>query len=241
VHGEGQPEGLVVDLSTSTRQTIDLVRQQSDRVILFYSTGKDSIAMLDMVAPHFKEVVCVYMYFVPALDHIDRYINHAKSLYPNVTFLQVPHWNLTWILREGIYCKPNPKVKTMTVKDVDENVRMKTGINFSFYGMKKSDSLNRRLMLNRYENGISVTGKAYPLAEWKNGDVLSYIKLKKLPQPIQYSTHKRSQGLGFDIDVLLYLRKHFSQDLAKILTAFPEAEQILYEYDFKKTTTIAGC
>ncbi len=42
------------------------------------------------MAPHFKEIVCVFMYFVKGLDHIDNYLRAVKARYANVTILQVP-------------------------------------------------------------------------------------------------------------------------------------------------------
>lgn len=56
----------------------------------FYSCGKDSEVLLDLMAPHFKEIVCVFMYFVKGLDHIDNYLRAVKARYANVTILQVP-------------------------------------------------------------------------------------------------------------------------------------------------------
>lgn len=74
---------------------------------------------------------------------------------------------------------------------------MKTGISYSFYGMKQSDGMNRCLMLRGYENeAISNTNKVYPLSKWKKSDVMAYIKAKKLPEPISYNKNK-SQGLTF--------------------------------------------
>lgn len=44
---------------------IETVAKKTDRVILFHSaSGKDSIALLDLISPYFKEVVCAYMYVV---------------------------------------------------------------------------------------------------------------------------------------------------------------------------------
>ena len=90
------------------------------------------------------------MYFVKDLEHVNKYLRWAAAKYSNIKILQVPHWNLTYILRSGLFCVPNPKVKILKVADVDEAIRIKTGINYSFYGMKKADGLNRRLMLNSY-------------------------------------------------------------------------------------------
>ena len=69
------------------KKAIDIIKtiaERTDRVILFHSaSGKDSIALLDLISPYFKEIVCVYMYVVKDLSHINRYINYAcKKCYP---------------------------------------------------------------------------------------------------------------------------------------------------------------
>lgn len=142
-------------------EVIASVRQKTDRAILFYSCGKDSEVLLDLMAPHFKEIVCVFMYFVKGLDHIDNYLRAVKARYANVTILQVPHWTLTRVLRCGLYCIPNPNVKLLSLKDVDESVRMKTGISYSFNNgissFGRMDNLYNvrfdKMLQNSYLNG----------------------------------------------------------------------------------------
>lgn len=151
----------------SAQRTIAAVREKTDSCIVFCSLGKDSLVTLDMVAPHFDRVVCVFMYFVPHLEHIERWVTWVKARYPKVEFMQVPHWNLSYILRGGLYCIPNPKVKLLKLADVVRSIRLKTGISYVFLGMKKADSMNRRLMLKGFEQDEYISnGQAYPLADW---------------------------------------------------------------------------
>lgn len=215
-------------------EVIASVRRKTDRVILFYSCGKDSEVLLDLMAPHFKEIVCVFMYFVKGLDHIDNYLRTIKARYSNVRIMQVPHWNLSRALRIGFCCVANPNVKIMSLKDIDESVRMKTGISYSFYGMKQADGMHRRLMLRGYENeAISNMNKVYPLSHWKKSDVLAYIKARRLPEPIAY-TNEAGNGLWFDAKCFDYLRRHYPQDLEKIYKVFPLSRNILLRYDAEK-------
>lgn len=169
------------------------------------------------------------MYFVEGLEHIERYIKWIKAKYPKVEFIQVPHWNLTYILRSGMYCVPNPKIKLLKLADVDLAMRLKFGIEFVFYGMKKADSMNRRLMLNTYQD-YENAGKVYPLADWTQRDVITYMRQKGLPEPVRYS-NKASGGIGFNLDCFLWLRKNYPGDLRRIIKAFPMSERILFEYD----------
>lgn len=173
------------------------------------------------------------MYFVKGLDHIEKYLKFSEKAYSNIEIIQVPHWNLTYILREGVYCNADKHIKLMNISDIDTYVRNKVNCNYSIYGMKQSDSLNRRLMLKGYENeAISCTNKFYPLSKWNNAQVLKYIELKNLPSPICYSKNKKSQGMGFNLDVFLFLRENYPQDIIKILNKFPLSNEILLRHDY---------
>ena len=198
------------------------------------SLGKDSLVTLDLVYPRFERVVCVFMYFVKDLDHINGWIRWVKKKYPKVEFMQVPHWNLTYILRGGLYCVPNPKVKLWNLSKTIEALRLKTNCYYVFLGMKKADGMNRNLMLKGYEdNGYENKGLVYPLASWTQKDVLAYMKQKRLPQPVRYSS-KAGGGVGFSKETFTWLEKHYPQDLEKIYAVFPMSERILFEQNYKQ-------
>lgn len=214
-------------------ESIDAIRVKTDSAILFLSLGKDSLVLLDLLYPRFKKVVCVFMYFVKDLEHINRWIGWVKAKYPKIEFVQVPHWNLTYILRGGLYCVPNPKVKLLKLADVVKAMQLRYGIQYAFLGMKKADGMNRRLMLNGYQaNDYENNGLVYPLAEWNQRDILAYMKQNGLPEPIRYSL-KASSGVGFNLDCFLWLEKNFPQDLQRIYKVFPMAERILWEHHNK--------
>lgn len=117
--------------------------ERTEECLLFCSLGKDSLVVLDLVYPHFKRVVCVFMYFVRDLEHIDRFIRYIKVRYPRIEFVQIPHWNLTYILRGGMYCVPNPEVKLLKLADVIKAMRLTYKIDYCFLGMKKADTTRR--------------------------------------------------------------------------------------------------
>lgn len=223
-----------MNLVERTYSSIDRIREKTDSALLFCSLGKDSLVLLDLIYPKFERVVCVFMYFVKDLEHINRWINWVKAKYPKIEFVQIPHWNLTYILRGGLYCVPNPKVKLLKLADVIKSMRLKYGIEYTFLGMKKADGMNRRLMLKRYEgNEYENKGLCYPLADWTQKDILSYMKQNNLPEPVRYSL-KASSGVGFNLDCMFWLQKNYPQDLERIYKVFPMAERILWEYNQKQ-------
>ena len=217
---------------TEAKKIIDLVRVKSDKALLFCSLGKDSLVLLELMYPKFKKIVCVFMYFVKDLDHINRYINWVKIKYPNVEFVQVPHWNLTYLLRSGLYCVPNSKVRLLKLKDIEQAMRLKYDCYYTFYGMKKADGMNRRLMLNTYTDGEN-NGKVYPLQDWTQKDILAYMRQNKIPMPIRYSS-KASGGVGFNLECYLWMRENAPKDLEKVLKVFPMSGKILFDYDNKE-------
>lgn len=174
------------------------------------------------------------MYFVPGLEHQEKYIRWAQSRYPNITFMKIPHWNLSYIYRAGMYCVPKPKQKLLKLSDIKEAVQISTGISNVFLGMKKADSFNRRLMLMRMGEPYVSNGYVYPLADWTNKEVLAYAKQRGLPEPIRYSS-KPSGGVGFNEECFSYLRNNYPEDLQKILKTFPMSEKIIYDMDHKAT------
>lgn len=218
------------------KEIIGDISKQTDEIILFHSlSGKDSIVLLDLLYGRFKRIVCVYMYLVPNLDHIQRYFVWAKKKYPNIEFIQVPHYGYFDYVRTGYMgCKQNERQKKWTLTNITEKIRQKTGIEWVCFGFKQSDSLNRRLMLRSYKNDGKLaiswkTKKFYPLSTYKNKDMWDYIAANNLKQPETYG-YSKSQSCGCDItsvEYQQYLKQFFPHDLEKIYTVFPQSRMIL--------------
>lgn len=210
----------------------------TDRAILFHSaSGKDSIALLDMMHPHFKEIVCVYMYVVKGLRHIGRYLNYAAGRYPKARIVQIPHFGVFSDIRTGYMGRAkNQDQKLYTMADLTDLVREKEGIEWAFFGFKQSDSMNRRLMLRTYRDSAvnEQQRKCYPLSTYRNADVLRYIRAHDLIAPESYSRAQSSGTNITDVNYLLFLREKYPDDLEKVISTYPLTERILYEHDYKK-------
>ena len=57
--------------------------------------------VLDLCRKTFKKVIC-FMYLVPGLEHIERQLQFAREIWSEI--LQYPHWLLSRLLKNGIYC-----------------------------------------------------------------------------------------------------------------------------------------
>ncbi len=197
------------------------------------------MVLLDIMAPYFDRIHCVFMYFVKDLKHLEPYLKWAES-YPNVILHQYPHWMTAHYIKNKVYTvrsrnKEQVKVKDLKQKHIEEKARERTGCDWIVFGHKKSDSLNRRLMLHGYKfDSINEPGsKVYPLSTWSKAHVKNYLQYKNIISPVEYGG-KNSNGLDLNVDVFLYLREHYPSDLEKIFKVFPFSRKILFEYDYEQ-------
>jgi sulfate adenylyltransferase subunit 2 len=228
-----------------TMSIIRSVRQRTGTAVLFYSAGgKDSIALLDMLAREFEHVICYYMYLIPNLDHIQPYIRWAETHYGNVEVRQIEHFQIDYFKKCGIFCNADPRyqlpkkdsnaLRVRKIGDIEQSVREQTGIKFAFSGMKGVDGYMKRMRLKRFAHTGYITemGMVYPLATWTNAEVLSYISAKSLIKPFVYGDGV-SQGFTITLDVLTLLRAYYPRDYRRTLEVFPYAETLIFDYERK--------
>jgi phosphoadenosine phosphosulfate reductase len=204
------------------------IKRQSavaDEVIVSYSGGKDSAVTLDLCHKHFKRVHVFFMYQVPGLSFQQSCIQWAEKKY-SVDVYQVPHFELSYFLRNGIYCKPDPTVKKVTVKDVYAHVRAVFDADWIAAGERAKDSLVRNAMIKKSGSIDMVRSRFYPLAYWSKKDVVTYIdahNLKTSPESAILGHSFRS----FETKDMLLIREHYPKDFERIERMFPHAGAIL--------------
>lgn len=223
------------------REIIDDVSKETDSILLFHSlSGKDSIVLLDLCYKKFKRVIVVFMYLVKDLEHIMRYYNYAKAKYPNIEFVQVPHYALFNYIKTGYMgIKQNTKQRQWTLSDITDKLREKLCVEWACYGFKQSDSLNRRLMLRSYTDGKEAinwkTKKFYPLSTYKNKEIMDFILDHRLKNPEVCGTNKQSSGVDIeDVEYQKYLKELFPEDLEKIYKVFPMARIVMLKANNKE-------
>lgn len=228
-----------------TMNIIRSVRKQTGTAVLFYSAGgKDSIALLDMLAKEFEKVICYYMYLIPNLDHVQPYIRWAETHYGNVEVRQIEHFQMDYFRKGGYFCDADPRfqlpkkdlnaLRVRKIGDIEQWVREQTGIKFAFSGMKGQDGYMKRMRLKRFAHTGYITekGMVYPLAVWTNAEVQQYISAKNLIKPFVYGDGV-SQGFTITLDVLTLLKAYYPRDYRRTLQVFPYAETLIFDYERK--------
>lgn len=217
-------------------QIIQSIREKTDTAVLYYSAGgKDSIALLDMLAGMFNKVICYYMYLIPNLDHVQPYIKWAETKYNNVEIRQIKHFQRDYYDACGFFREPNISIKPRKIGEIEQAVREETGISYAFSGMKGVDGYMKRMRLKKFAKSSYITdkGMVYPLALWTNKEVLQYIRLRGLIQPFVYDPGAISQGFTIDLKTMLMMRNKYPHDFKRILEEFPYFEKLIFDYEYK--------
>jgi 3'-phosphoadenosine 5'-phosphosulfate sulfotransferase (PAPS reductase)/FAD synthetase len=217
------------------------IRKETDSIILFTSlTGKDSILLTYYCAQTFSRVVCVYEYIVKGLAHVMKYQSYFEDRFTNLHYMHVPHYCLgSWIKGGYMGIKQDKKQKNYSLAQLNELIIEKVHIDWTCYGMKQNDSLNRRLQLRTYEqNAINRTNKkVYPLSDLTNKEVNGLIDINHLPKPIKYN-NRPSQGQDIDdINYLLWLQENWPNDLLLTFESFPATRELVYKHERETVKT----
>jgi phosphoadenosine phosphosulfate reductase len=224
-----------------------------DSVIVAYSSGKDSLAVLDLCFKHFKRVVPYFMYLIKDLDFQEVHLRYVESKYAT-KIIRVPDWRLCKIMKNGIARHLTPNTEGMpSVKwaDVENYIRHTTGLHWIASGETQFESLARRGMIQASKNGVDIPrGHIYPVGFWKRKEIEAYLSFHEIALPCEYRvmTSKRSFG-GILMDEMFDIRKHYPNDYAKIKKLFPladtqairyETEQEEKEFDDREDETSNG-
>lgn len=211
----------------ATLETLRAAREKSAAIVVSYSGGKDSLAVLDLCARTFNRVEAFFMYLVPGLRCTEAALDYGRQRW-GITIRQYPHWLLTKYLKYGVYC-PNfftvDDLPEWKLRDVYDLVIADTGIPLIATGAKKADSLWRRRNLanvSHYEDVV------YPIVEWSKFDVMSYLRAQAIPIPD--NDGRNATGVDLSGNSLVWLAENHPEDYAKLIEVFPYAEAAVWRW-----------
>lgn len=194
----------------------------ADSVIVGFSGGKDSIAMLDLCFRYFKRVVPFFMYLVPDLEFQERTLKWYENKY-NTEIIRIPHFEVSEFLKYGSFTLADRNVDIVGINDTYEYLRQRTNIEWIAAGERAADSIVRNAMLKKSGSIDYKRKRFYPLIYWKKQDVLGYIKYKKL----YLSPEQKKLGFSFRSlagSELAIVQEYYPDDFEKIKAVYPFCE-----------------
>jgi len=207
---------------------LDRLRKASPAgVILGLSGGKDSLVTLDLCLASGLRVVPFFLYVVRGLECVEAGPIRAAQR-AGLDLLFRPHPLLSEYLRKGIG-RPGlgRQVKVIKWGDVEDELREATGLDWFAYGHKRVDSIWRCGLLSKCGGFDERRRIAYPLHEWGQADVWSYLRRHRIPPPRRLCPiSSRGDGFAMEPAILRTIRDRYPDDFARVCHAFPFAPAI---------------
>lgn len=193
--------------------------------IVFLSTGKDSLATLDLCARHMDSVVVLNMYYV-RFGYREHFINSLLARYgKKIRAVEYFPWPgaADIIERGGKGTVRNKDIQKYKQADIENMLRQKYEISYVAMGYRKNESLQRRGMLTVNTAVDQKYKRLYPIAGWNQKDVLLYLKKNRIPLPPEYRDGFRDITFPKG-EALVWLKNRFPEDYALFVAAYPDAE-----------------
>lgn len=206
-------------------------------IIVAYSSGKDSLAVLDLCVKHFERVVPYFMYIVKGLEFQEVHLKYVERLY-SLEIIRVPDWRLCQVIRSGVarhQTRLSQSVPSVSWKDVEHYIRQKSGIHWIASGETAFESMQRRGMIMSSDRGIDIPrGHIYPVGFWRRSRIESYLTQAGLTLPCEYRVMSKGRSFGGVLPDQIYdIRKNYPRDFEKIKELFPlvESQAIRFEVE----------
>lgn len=210
-------------------RSIETAAAMSRRVLVGFSGGKDSVALLDLCTRHFEHVEAFFMYLVPGLAFQEAALRHYEARY-GIKIHRVPHFMLSEFMRYGTFRVEDFDVPIVATREVYDYTREASGCHWIACGERIADSTIRRAMMKRSGSIDTKRGRFYPLADWSKADVLAYIKQRRLflgPESSKLGFSFR----GLDGKQMATIKAAFPDDYERIRRWFPLVEGAVRRYD----------
>jgi len=211
------------------RHRLAVASEEGDgKILVGLSGGKDSLTTLDLVLASglFARVEAFFMYFVRGLRCVEAPVELAQRRHPGLVIHHVPHYALANALRGGLF-RPHLNAtadwRTTSIKDVEEQLRKKTGIEWLAYGHRMDESSQRRGMLKAIDGVDRNRRQVYPICDWHNKDVFAYLRMRHIPMPSTLGAMGTNSGMDLRASTLAWMAENHPDDYARVLEVFPYA------------------
>ena len=220
----------------TTFRNLERVVATTPEVLVAYSGGKDSLAVLDLCCKVFPTVRAFFKYTVPGLEYCEKQMRWAKERY-NVEVIQFPSIGVLESFRDAVWCDGIDGLDVPSggypLKVSFRYAQELAGIKTIATGMKDADGLKRRQFFANIRDGKDPMWNdvLHPIRDWRKKDVLDYLKVNNIPLPAA-EKGAVTTGIGLDHDSLCWLHDDHPEDFKKLLKWFPYAEAAVKRRDF---------
>jgi len=219
-------------MQKDSEETIRIIRDKTDTILLAFSCGKDSIAAWLACKPHFPKIVPFYMYLVPDLEFVENSLKYYEQFF-GTKIIRVPHPSLYRMIKNFVYQPPErcavieaARWNDFTYDDLHQALREDYNLpkeTWVAQGVRAVDSPIRMTVVKKH-GALNVKRKSFwPVWDWRIDRLINKIETAGVKLPIDYKYFGRSFD-GLDYRFLKPIKEHFPKDFEQILKWFPLAD-----------------
>ena len=214
--------------------------------LLGFSRGKDSIAAWIILKKYFNRIIPFHVCSIPHLSFVDESLKYYEEYFntPIERFLSgeiTKALNFLWyqpIEDEG-------EIDSLELWEYDNHnicdiLRKKHDLPsvWCAYGINASDSIDRRIYVNKYKGKIESRKSFYPCFDYKKTQILNIIKENNILLPKDYLISNRSLAGIPGIRHLEGIKEKFPNDFEKIKLWFPLIEVQIARNKFRESNSL---
>lgn len=209
--------------------------------ILSFSRGKDSIVSWLKLKRFFKIIVPVYLYSIRGLSFVEDSIKYYEDFF-KTRILQMPHPSYYRWFNKFVFQAPDNlwKIESLglpdfTYDDVFDIIREKCGIKAAFgaTGVRSSDSVMRRMIINKYGPLNWKRKTFFPVFDYKKEDLVHELNGSGIHLPVDYLWFGRTFD-GIDYRFISVIKEKSPGDYEKIINMFPLVELETKKIEWRK-------
>jgi hypothetical protein len=206
------------------------LRDRTEKILLAFSCGKDSIAAWLALRERGFDVVPYHLSLVPGLEFVEGGIRYFEKWF-GVPVKRLLHPSFSRQLRDYNFQPPrrtlsiyDMQLPNVEYSDVYEHLRREFGRSLPIAtGVRAADSPLRRSAIKRTGAWNPTQGTACVCFDWSTKEVYQKIADDGIMLPVDYELFGRSFD-GLDWRFLAPLRDRFPRDYQRILDWFPLAD-----------------
>lgn len=213
-------------------------RLRGDKLLLSFSTGKDSLASWLYLRDHF-EIIPYYLFWVPGLSWVDEALAYYEEWFGQ-HIIRMPHPIFYKYLNMYAYQTPERVATLMALDlpdfsyaDIENILAQWAGLDepFAAVGMRAADNIDRRnMILQKGAIGMKRRRYYYPIWDWNIEQVAGIILEHDVKLPKDYEYWGRTIA-AFDYQYIKPIATHFPEDFERIKQWFPLIDLELMRYD----------
>jgi len=243
---DARPAGTM-SFDFTSEEVIEEAKRRSNKVLLSFSTGKDSIAAyLAIRNAGFEAIQPYYLYQVPGnLEFIEDSLRYyERELFGGQHIYRLPHPFIARAFGKDYNYQPPERLATLALMGMEQYsaVDCHNAIidelgwpedTYCAVGVRAADSPLRYAVFKKrgMMAGVNPSNrKFFPVFDWKKERLLSELRASGIKLPVDYHLFGRTFD-GFDCRFLYPLKKHFPRDYQKILDWYPLADLELFRYE----------